>query len=206
MIPALELYIKELLTEELSEIRANPNIINKMFSLVGDARIAEFKQFISSKPVTVGLSYPRNEQAELPTVRIFLNSEEQENMAIGDVFETFYLEDEEMEEFQMGVLMNFNFRIELWGDNPELVTYLYYLIKFIILSNRKAFSEHGIINPTMTGGDLEPLPEYFPVFVWRKAVILRGKVENSYTTDFETADPDIVLRVTMYGDEIYRSE
>ena len=82
-----------------------------------------------------------------------------------------------------GTLMSFSYRIECWTDNSELCTYMYHLLKFIMLFKRQLLIENGIIKPILQGTDLEPVPDYFPVFVYRRSLIVSGQAENYYDAE-----------------------
>lgn len=84
------------------------------------------------------------------------------------------------DEFKHGTLMNFNYKIECWADNSELVIYMYHLLKFIMLYKRQLLIENGIIKPILQGTDLEPIPDYFPTFAYRRSLIINGSAENYY--------------------------
>lgn len=82
-----------------------------------------------------------------------------------------------------GTEMQFNYRIECWTDNADLSSTMYHLLKFIMLANRSYLLESGIRRPVMGGGDLEPVPDYFPTFVYRRALTLNGEIDNSVNVD-----------------------
>ena len=79
-----------------------------------------------------------------------------------------------------GILMSFNYRIECWSDNADLTAYMYHMLKYIMLTNKLNFQKAGIILPRYSGGDFEPIPDYFPSFVYRRAFNISGKVSNTY--------------------------
>jgi hypothetical protein len=82
-----------------------------------------------------------------------------------------------------GTLMGMSYRIECWSDNADLTVYMYHLLKFIMLYKRQLLIENGILKPTIRGTDLEPVPDYFPTFVFRRSLILSGQIEDSYDMD-----------------------
>jgi hypothetical protein len=111
-----------------------------------------------------------------------LNSEEEEFEALGDYEQdSFYEEElETVPTSAYGTFMNSGYRIECWSDNTELTSFMYYLLKYIFLKNRDNLSNNaGFALPRLTGGDLEPIPEYLPVFIFRRALILTGKLNNT---------------------------
>src|SRR5690606_18968421 len=86
-----------------------------------------------------------------------------------------------------GTQFHANYRIETWTENGDLTTYLYHLLKQIILQSRAELEEKGLILQKISGGDFEPLPEYFPAFVYRRALMF----ETEYFADFNVSFPYI---------------
>lgn len=205
MIPFLELYLKNLIEADIAYIKANSDIIDRMFSLVDKSSSDSFKTYLLNTNVRVVLGYPRNDPAVLPCYCLMLGGEDEEYEALGDYEEEgFYEEEDETGETVTvnsdiyGTFMNSNFRIECWADNGDLTVFLYYLLKFIFLRNRLNMAESaGVILPKISGGDLEPIPDYFPMYVFRRALSLSGKIENSYSiVDFEPID-SVNIKGTM---------
>jgi hypothetical protein len=78
-----------------------------------------------------------------------------------------------------GTEMNINYRIECWTENAELSSIMYHMLKFIMLTHRDYLIQNGVRKPQLGGGDLEPVPDYFPAFVYRRALTLTGEVDNA---------------------------
>lgn len=91
---------------------------------------------------------------------------------------------------QHGTMFGTNFKVECWSDNADLTVYMYYALKFIMLSMRPLLIEQGMIKPVLRGLDLEPVPDYFPTFVYRRSMLISGAIENSYSQ--ETIDSMIL--------------
>lgn len=79
-----------------------------------------------------------------------------------------------------GTMFNINYRLECWTDNGDLTSYMYHLLKYILLSSRTHLLKNGLNKPVLVGGDLEPVPEYFPMFVYRRTLNLSALVDNTF--------------------------
>lgn len=181
MIPMIELYLKSLISSGIKIIRSNPDIIDNVFSLLGPAETSQFKRYMTKQDIKVTLGFPRNDPAVLPCICILLGTEDENVEAIGDFEESIFDEEDEIATDIFGTMMRPNYRIECWSDNMEVVLLLYGLTKFILLSQRdKLMKETGLMLPRLGGGDLEPLVEYFPAFVYRRGISLSGQLENTF--------------------------
>lgn len=64
-----------------------------------------------------------------------------------------------------------NYRLEVWTANSELTVELYHVLKWIMLSGRrKLIADLDIFRQKLGGGDLSPVPNYFPIFVYRRGL------------------------------------
>lgn len=81
-----------------------------------------------------------------------------------------------------------NYRVEVWGANSELVVMLYTLLKYVILSNKTRLTNEGWRNLVISGTDFEPVPEYFPVFVFRRTLMLNAKIINTVEVPCEVVE------------------
>ena len=68
-------------------------------------------------------------------------------------------------------LFESNYRIEAWANNGDLVVDLYHLAKWALLSGRDYLaSEKLLFQQKVTGADFQPAPNFFPEFVYRRAL------------------------------------
>lgn len=84
-----------------------------------------------------------------------------------------------------GTYYQSQYRVESWTNNGDLTVTLYHLLKWIFLSSRDEMVEKGLIVQSLGGTDFEPAPEYFPEFVYRRALTFECTVENSYDVEFK---------------------
>lgn len=68
-------------------------------------------------------------------------------------------------------LFEANYRIEAWANNGDLVVDLYHLSKWALLSGRDHLAKNKLLfQQKVTGADFQPAPNFFPEFVYRRAL------------------------------------
>jgi hypothetical protein len=68
------------------------------------------------------------------------------------------------------VLYESNYRIEVWTMNGDLTVELYHLTKGALLSGRGDLLTKGLVRQKLGGADFQPAPNFFPEFVYRRAL------------------------------------
>lgn len=86
----------------------------------------------------------------------------------------------ELAQFLANTYMNATYRIECWSDNGDLTAYLYVILKWCLWSSRMEMLKLGWVNIRLSGTDLEPVPDYMPVFIYRRASQIAITYENLY--------------------------
>ncbi|MNW28252.1 hypothetical protein D3C74_50740 [compost metagenome] len=94
-----------------------------------------------------------------------------------------------------GTYYNAQYRIETWTENGDLTVILYQLLKWILLSERDYLASNGLAIQNMGGLDFEPAPEYFPAFVYRRALTFDCTLENSYDAKFK-----FINQINVHGE------
>lgn len=84
-----------------------------------------------------------------------------------------------------GTYYQSQYRVETWTNNGDLTVQLYHLLKWIMLSSREEMAYKGLVVQNLGGLDFEPAPEYFPEFVFRRALTFQCTTENSYEAEFK---------------------
>lgn len=65
-----------------------------------------------------------------------------------------------------------NYRIEVWAGNADLVVEMYHLCKWMLLSARDFLGDDKeLYRQRLSGADFEPAPNFFPDFVYRRALM-----------------------------------
>jgi len=68
------------------------------------------------------------------------------------------------------VMYSSNFKIEVWSNNGVLTSQLYNLLKWALIDGRETLLGDGLFRQKLGGSDLYPAPQYFPSFVYRRAL------------------------------------
>ena len=136
------------------------------------------------------IGFPR-EQTSLPAYVITLAPEQEQQSGVGDNFDTYgedeLPEDDEitamqkyLDRFLSSTFMNATYRIECWSDNGDLTAYMHSILKWCLWTSRKDMLAVGWNNITVSGSDLEPVPDYMPIFIYRRAVQLSLTYDAKY--------------------------
>jgi hypothetical protein len=84
---------------------------------------------------------------------------------------------------QTSVLYESNYRLECWAENGDFVVELYHILKWALLSGRGNLIEgNDLFRQRLSGADFEPAPNFFPSFVYRRAL--------SFWCQFSVSTPD----------------
>lgn len=69
------------------------------------------------------------------------------------------------------VMYDADYKIEVWTSNGDLTVKLYHILKWILLSSRDYLvTDVKLHRQKLGGGDFEPVPGYFPEFVYRRGL------------------------------------
>jgi hypothetical protein len=79
-----------------------------------------------------------------------------------------------------GTMYHSQYRVESWTTNGDLTVILYHLLKWMFLTKRQYFSSQNLFIQNLGGLDFEPAPEYFPEFVFRRALTFECTTDASY--------------------------
>lgn len=196
MIPIIDLLIKKHVEEGLERLRVNPRKIREYFSFAGDKTIKSIEKLIKEYNINVLSGYPRD-TIQLPCIIVSIAGEHEMPYGIGDGIDGSYPEmgigednylnwtEEENSKFiQESIQMKAQIRAEIWATDAVITAFLYAIVKYCLLSARKDMYDNGLMLMEISGGDLEPAPEYFPEFVYRRAVM----IDFEYTVDYHVAD------------------
>ena len=193
MIPLVDDYVRTMIIQKLRILKENPYLIDLVFRTSNPNTIYQIKEFILKKDVKVVIGFPR-EQSTLPAYVITLAPEQEQASGLGDNADTYgedFGEDDKItttaslyvDDFITSSFISGIYRIECWSDNGALTAYMYVVLKWCLLSSRKEMFDLGWTNIRITGTDLEPVPDYFPVFVYRRTCQLILTYDNQYHED-----------------------
>jgi hypothetical protein len=110
---------------------------------------------------------------------------------------------------QMEVIYESNYRLECWANNGDLVVELYHILKWALLSGRGDLIEGtDLFNQRLSGADFEPAPNFFPEFVYRRAlsfwcqfVVSTPEEEVQYISSVETNQIEYLDSFDNGGDD-----
>ena len=229
MLPLVDDFLMAFLNEKLAFLKKYPELIDRLFSTGNRETLKSLKNFITKKKVNVIIGYPR-EQSQLPCYVIVLAPEQEVPMGLGDEEGLFDEEfdglggnpdeiedDAEAEKADMinaayetiavtinGTYMATQYRIECWSDNGDLTSYMYAILKWAMWTSRMQMFKLGWANVSVSGTDLEPAPDYLPVFVYRRSIMVSAQVENLYFSD--TSSIEAYLDIIHSPDDYYEDE
>lgn len=200
MIPLVDDFLQLFIAEKLTWLKNHPVVIEHIFSTGKRDTLEKLREFIENRKIKVIIGFPQN-QTSLPAYVITLAPEQEQPLGLGDNFDTYNDYDlgigednvdtvvsevvKKIKHSISGTYMNSTYRIECWSDNGDLTSYMYTILKWCMWSSRKQMLELGWVNITMSGMDLEPVPDYMPVFIYRRASQISLTYENLYYENVE---------------------
>lgn len=198
MIPLIDDYLQLFIADKLKFLKDNPAILDHIFSTGKRETLRKLKDFVINNKLRVIIGYPQ-QATHLPAYVITLAPENEQPIGLGDNYNTYLDEDlgigadtqspiakeaeKEMRQFIAAVYMNSNYRIECWSDNGDLTAYMYVILKWCLWSNRQKMLALNWVNISLSGMDLEPAPDYMPIFIYRRALQINLMYENLYYED-----------------------
>lgn len=217
MMPLIEDYLKESLVARIEFLKKNPEYIQRIFGTLGKrSTLAGLNKYLLNNEIKTVIGFPR-EPNQVPCFVITLAGEQEVYNGLGDCTDEdlFYEEEDEFsppdEEERPSIScvnMEATYRIEAWSDNGDLTAYMYTLAKWAMLVTRTEMISNGILLPKISAADLEPVPDYFPIFIYRRALMMSFQYENKYFENEMFYDPDIdtAIKDIKYKPHYYMSE
>lgn len=163
MLSIIEDQLSEIIESKLSYLKNTPSVIPKILN-INPTRLARISQYVQKMPLKVIRGFPRT-PSDLPCICILLSNDDETQDGLGNIEM-----DEDTDDELLEVLYSSSYRAEVWSDNGDLTVELYHLLKWALLSGRKDLIKQGLFNQKLGGTDFEPAPEYFPIFVYRRAL------------------------------------
>lgn len=219
MIPLPDDFLLEYTARNIGWLKQHPQFLEQIFHTSTRETVGKIRKFLTTKEMHVTLGYPRDQTA-LPAFAIVMAPESEFPLGVGDdegTFDSFYqgttlhpeTDGRELSEEETAVVeyaqerlkdyledtgMRASYRIECWADNADMVSYMYAILKWSTWACRRDMYRLHWTNVTLAGMDLEPMTEYMPVFVYRRALQISMEYENVYYTD--------IRALGKYGDMI----
>lgn len=188
MIQLIDLFVKNKIKKVLNYLSKNVELIDKFFLYADEDTNRDVKIFIKDFKIDVRSSYPR-EEVYLPSIIVLVENEQEVNYGLGSGIDENYIGLGEnyldwpkgkKHPIQENIQMHTSIRCEVWSDNAVTTSFLYAITKYCLLATRKEFEEENIILSSLSGGDLEPIPDFINFFVYRRALNLECEYTSSY--------------------------
>lgn len=219
MIPLPDDFLLAYTARNIAWLKKHPQFIEQIFYTSTRETVTKIQKFLTSQTMHVTLGYPRD-QTGLPAFSIVMAPESESPLGVGDeqgTFNEFYMgttlypktderiltdeqrevvdyAEEQLRQYLENTGMRASYRIECWADNADLVSYMYAILKWSTWACRRDMYRLHWTNVTLSGMDLEPMTEYMPVFVYRRALQISMEYENVYYND--------IRALGEYGDMI----
>lgn len=210
MIPIVDDFIQAMVVAKLRFLKEHPKLIEYIFQTGHPETINRLQQLLATQQLRVVIGFPR-EQSTLPAFVITLAPEQEQPSGLGDnlgLYSTEGIGDDPEEIAQLflddyisSTFMNATYRIECWSDNGDLTAYMYAILKWCLWSSRLDMLKMGWNNIRIDGTDLEPVPDYMPVFIYRRAAQITLTYDNLYQENLQQllVYLDIVTNPQNYG-------
>jgi hypothetical protein len=166
-----ERLIRRVLVDEVDRLSGDVDECRRFFSHFFDPTVADIaeresyvKSFIANPPKTT-LGYPRT-MGEWPIFSITLTSDEETEPAalakyVGQTLPGEKPPGGEDQEYE-GAFWEQTNSVLIMAPHPDQALFLYHFAKLSLFGAREAFVQAGIIDPTYSGGELNPQEVYLP--------------------------------------------
>lgn len=190
MIQMIDLFVKSRVRKVIKYLSNNPELIDEYFMYADKKTNDDIKRFITDYKIRVLSSYPRGE-LYLPCIVVLVESEQEVPYGLGGGIDENYIgsqsdpnylnwDKDTKHPIQESIQMQTSIRCEIWSDNAVITSFLYAICKYCLLTTRKDFEQENIILSSLSGGDLEPIPDYLNFFVYRRALVLACEYTSTY--------------------------
>lgn len=198
MLQLVDDFLQSYIVQKLKWLKRHPTAMDEIFHTSKRQTLEKLKSFIINNQVNVIIGYPKTQNL-LPAYVITLAPENEQPMSLGDEAEQYNPDGlgdlgniteqkaiEKLSEFVSATYMNATYRIECWSDNGDLTSYMYIILKWCLWASRKEMLSLGWVNILVSGVDLEPVPDYMPMFIYRRTAQISLMYENLYFEDLDT--------------------
>ncbi len=169
----IERVLQQLLTKAFEQLKADPSVVDDLFYKVAAPERASIKSWIAKQNVVVRTGYPEAGYQQ-PMISIVSESDEEaaDQDFLGDMMG---LEGEASDGSQgyytLGYTERSTYNLMCFaGKDGNLVLWLHYLVKAILLLNKPLLIAHGLIDPTVSARDLSFREDMAPEFAFCRVV------------------------------------
>lgn len=176
-----ERIIQELLQQTIDQLKTDEPELTRFFShffvpTAGADEVTEFVKHFMRRPPKALLGYART-SASFPCFAVVMMSENEEDAFVGDFAgqhdATFMGPDPS--EFS-GAFFSAEYGIFVYAEHPDACAYLYQFAKAVIHAGKQFLLGCGIIDLTLSGGELTPDESYMPDNMFMRVLRINARV------------------------------
>lgn len=175
----VERFILRLLRSEVDRLAKDEALLRYYFEAVFDPTLPEREReeyianFMRAQPAVV-LGYPRS-SVTFPVIAIILNEESEAQNAIGDFMGETLGEGEEGSPYAdyVGAIFDAQHGVYVYAEHPDVCLYLYHFVKMIMLGGKDWLLSQGVIEVSLSGGELAPQENYLPENIFCRMVTVK---------------------------------
>lgn len=210
MIPIVDDFVQTMIVNKLRFLKEHPKLVEYIFQTGNTETIKRLQKLLTTQQIRVVIGFPR-EQSTLPAYVITLAPEQEQPSGLGDNLSMYGIDeiggdpDETaqlfLDDYIASTFMNATYRVECWSDNGDLTAYMYAILKWCLWTSRLEMLKMGWNNIRVEGTDLEPVPDYMPIFIYRRAAQLILTYDNMYQENLDNLllYLDIVIHPQNYS-------
>jgi hypothetical protein len=173
-------YLYDALKIGIAQLTSTPEYLDDIFTRsygLEASEVAAIKTYFAAHPPTVVNGYARVD-VQFPAIAIVLGRESESDKYLGE--SAGVVTDEEDDLFNAditGAIWQFVYNLEIYAENPDVVTWYYEIAKQIIQDARDFFIDRGVFEIQLSGSDMAPDPAYMPEHLFGRQLTVECKRE-----------------------------
>lgn len=177
-----DITIKQVIEQGVTALSGNVALLDDIWAKLSSADRTRLKQHWTDHPPTVLLGFARL-SSPFPVFAITLAEDANETMLLddGEMF------DEEEEDEVGREVVRCTFRIYVYAENPDVCAAYYRALRRILQVGRRKLESFGLMNPTISGGELAPDPAYTPDNLFTRQVTLVVLIDEAWSLSDDLA-------------------
>lgn len=174
----VERYLLRLLRSEVERLAGDEDLLRYYFESVFDPTlpVRERNEYVANfmrQPPAVTIGYPRA-SATFPVIAIILSEESETQNTIGDFLgETLGDDTDDPYADYVGAVFEAQHGCYVYAEHPDVCLYLYHFVKMILLGGKDWLLSQGVIEASISGGELSPQEGYLPENIFLRTVNVR---------------------------------
>lgn len=167
-------YIYDVLTTGIAAYLADTQLVDDLFDELYSLESTEteaIKTYFLAHGLNVVQGYARQD-SEFPLVAIVLHHEGEAENFIGDYAGQVDEEGDTLYGAEIeSAIWDHIFHLDVYTEHPDVTSYMYEMIKSIMLAGLKVFTELGCAQYRFSGMDLAPDPNYIPAYLFARRMV-----------------------------------